>query len=391
MAKFVVHVDMDAFFASVETRDDPSLRSKPVIVGSDPKGGKGRGVVSACSYEARKFGIHSAMPISTAYRKCPQGVFLPVDMEKYSAASDEIYRILYSFTPDIEPVGIDEAFLDITGSYHLFGTPIDTCKLIKSRIKELTGLTASIGLAPSKIAAKIASDLRKPDGLVEVPPGGLAEFLRPLEVRKLWGLGPKAEEALKTIGVNTIGDLAGRPLEHIKEAIGSSADTFWNMANGRDDSELVFDREAKSISNEFTFDSDTSDQNIISGAIMGLSEKVAGRLRKGSLKAKTVTLKIRLTGFKTYTRSATASGHTNITDSLYNAAKELYNEFRFKKIRLVGIKVSGLSASECEKDMFAEYSDKKFKDIDSSVDKIRSKYGDHSICRASVIKGKRMI
>lgn len=384
--KFIIHVDMDAFFASVEIRDKPSLRGKPVIVGSDPKGGKGRGVVSACSYEARKLGIHSAMPISIAYRKCPHGVFLPVDMEKYLFASGEILKILYTFTPVIEPVGIDEAFLDITGSYHLFGSPLETCRLIKSKIKDITGLTASIGLAPSKIAAKIASDLGKPDGLLEVPEDGLAEFLRPLEVRRLWGLGPKAEEALNAIGIKTIGQLALRPVEHIRETIGSSAQTFWDMANGTDDSELELYREAKSISNEFTFDRDTKDQEVVSGAIMELSEKVAGRLRKEGLKAKTVTLKIRLTGFKTYTRSVTIAKHTNITDFLYNAAKELYNEFKGQKIRLVGVRVSGFSVGGAEKDLFTHSADRRLEDIESSVDRIRDKFGINSIYRASVKK-----
>jgi len=246
--KFIVHVDMDAFFASIEIRDDPRLRSKPVIVGSDPKLGKGRGVVSACSYEARKFGIHSAMPISIAYRKCPQGVFLPVNIKKYSAVSEDIYAIFRTFTPDIEPVGIDEAFLDITGSYYLFGTPIDTCKFIKSRIKERAGLTASVGLAPSKIAAKIASDLKKPDGFVEVPDGGVAEFLRPLDIRRLWGLGPKAEAALKEIGITTAGELAACPVKRITGILGESGRMFWKLANGIDESELVFERETQSMS-----------------------------------------------------------------------------------------------------------------------------------------------
>ncbi|MCX5679853.1 MAG: DNA polymerase IV [Candidatus Omnitrophica bacterium] len=388
---FIAHVDMDAFFASVETRDKPSLHLKPVIVGSDPKGGRGRGVVSACSYEARSFGIHSAMPISVAYRKCPHGVFIPVDMEKYSAASREIYEILHTFTPDIEPVGIDEAFLDITGSYHLFGTPLETCRLIKSKIKDLTGLTASIGLAPSKIAAKIASDLGKPDGLLEVPEGGLAEFLCPLEVQRLWGLGPKAEKALEAIGIKTIGELARRPIEHIRGAIGSQATDFWKIANGIDESELTIGREAKSISNEITFDSDTADRDVVFGALMDLSEKVAGRLRESALWAKTITLKIRLSGFKTYTRSVTASKPTNITNFLYNATKELYNEFKEQKIRLVGVRASSFSSGEVEKDLFTHAADRKLEDIESSVDKIRIKFGNNAIYRASIKKIKRTI
>ena len=175
--RYIVHVDMDAFFAAIEQRDNPSYRNKPVIVGADPKRGKGRGVVSTCSYEARKFGIHSAMPISTAYRKCPQGIFLPVDMEKYAQVSEEVCGVLCEFSPLVEPVGIDEAFLDITSSYHLFGSPRETCLRLKMRIKEETSLVASVGLAPAKMVAKIASDLKKPDGFVEVTQEGLFDFL----------------------------------------------------------------------------------------------------------------------------------------------------------------------------------------------------------------------
>ena len=189
--RYIIHVDMDAFFASIEQRDNPSLRGKPVIVGADPKKGRGRGVVSTSSYEAREFGIHSAMPISIAYQRCPYAAFLLPDMERYSEASRRIYRILYDFTPDIEPVGIDEAFLDITASYKIFGTPREAALLIKKRIKEETSLTASVGLAPTKMAAKIASDLEKPDGMVEVSREGLLDFLWPLEIRRLWGLGKK--------------------------------------------------------------------------------------------------------------------------------------------------------------------------------------------------------
>ncbi|MCX5715697.1 MAG: DNA polymerase IV [Candidatus Omnitrophica bacterium] len=201
MEKLIVHVDMDAFFAAIEQRDNPELRGRAVVVGADPKAGKGRGVVSTCSYEARRFGIHSAMPISAAYKRCPDAAYLPVDIPKYSRVSRQIYKILYEFTPDIEPVGIDEAFLDITGSFHLFKTPLNTCLLLKAGIKEKTGLTASLGLAPTKTAAKIASDLKKPDGMVEVKPEGLLDFLWPLEIRRLWGLGAKTEQILN--GMNS--------------------------------------------------------------------------------------------------------------------------------------------------------------------------------------------
>ena len=194
MPKYIVHVDMDAFFAAVEVRDDPALRGKPVIVGADPAAGFGRGVVATCSYEARKFGVHSAMPISRAWRLCPQGVYLRPDMKKYCRESKKIFDILTTFTPAVEMTGLDEAFLDITASFHLFGTPAQTCRKIKERIKKETGLTASIGLAPTKLAAKIASDLKKPDGFVVVEPDRLLDFLKPLDAARLWGVGKQTAE-----------------------------------------------------------------------------------------------------------------------------------------------------------------------------------------------------
>lgn len=312
--RFIVHVDMDAFFASVEQRDDKSLLSRPVIVGADPKGGKGRGVVSACSYEARKFGIHSAMPISEAYRLCPGGVFLPVDIDKYSKASGEIYDILYSFTPDIEPLGIDEAFLDITGSHHLFGGPVETCRRIKAKIKSETGLIASVGLAPNKTAAKIASDLEKPDGLVEVTGERLLEFLHPLPVGKLWGLGKKSSKALFDIGIRTIGELAKEQPRRIREILGKNGDVFQALARGIDDDPVEPGGDAKSVSNELTFDLDTARKDKVASALMYLSEKVSSRLREASIKCRTVTLKIRLEDFTTCTRSFTFQRATNLTD-----------------------------------------------------------------------------
>jgi len=214
--KYIAHIDMDAFFAAIEQRDNIGLRGKPVIIGADPKAGMGRGVVSTCSYEARRFGVCSAMPISTAYRKCSHGIFLPVDMKKYGAVSESIYEALYDFTPHVEPVSIDEAFLDISGSYRLFGTPQQTCLLIKECIKEKTGLTCSIGLAPTKMSAKIASDLKKPDGFVYVERERLLEFLWPLDISRIWGLGKKSEKILRAMSINSIGDIA---LKDVNELI----------------------------------------------------------------------------------------------------------------------------------------------------------------------------
>jgi nucleotidyltransferase/DNA polymerase involved in DNA repair len=383
---------MDAFFASVEQRDNPQYRAKPVVVGSDPKGGSGRGVVSTCSYEARKFGIHSAMPISIAYKKCPHAVFLPVDMEKYSAVSHEIYGILYGFTPDIEPISIDEAFLDITGSYRIFGTPLKTCMEIKSKIRQVTGLTASVGLAPTKMAAKIASDLKKPDGMVVVTEEGLLEFLRPLDVRKIWGLGPKCEEALNAIGIRTIGDLARTDVKALVKALGKTGADFWELANGIDGRPVEPSAEAKSVSNELTFDKDTADKVKIGSSIMWLCEKVSARLRDDGVKGRTITLKVRLEGFDTYTRAVTIAIATNLVDTIYQEARRLYDTFmsstpprvriKGRKVRLLGVKVSNLSDAAIKESLFDGYGDEKKECVHKAVDSIKHKFGGEAIFRA---------
>jgi len=376
---------MDAFFASIEERDRPALRGLPIVVGADPLGGKGRGVVSTCSYAARKYGIHSAMPISTAFRKCPDAVFLPVDIDKYSKVSGEIYEILYSFSPDIEPVSIDEAFLDITGSYHLFGAlPIDTCMLIKSRIKELTALTASVGLAPTKMAAKIASDIDKPDGLVAVTKEGLDGFLRSLEVRRIWGLGRKGEEALSRLGIRTIGELADSDPKRLTSLFGRNGAGFWRLAHGIDESKVEPAREAKSVSNETTFDVDTLEPQKIEGALLGLSERVSLRLRKAGLKARTITLKIRLEDFSTFTRAATIDNASNFIDILYRTVKTLHRNFdtKGKRIRLLGVRASNFCRAGFPDSLFSGPADNKCEATHRALDRIREKYGDSSIFMA---------
>ena len=378
---FIVHVDMDAFFASIEQRDCPCLRGKPVVVGADPKFGKGRGVVSTCSYEARKYGIQSAMPISVAFRKCPQAVFLPVNMKKYEGASALIYEILYSFSPDIEPISIDEAFLDITGSYHLFGTPFNTGKLIKAKIKKLTGLTASVGLAPTKMAAKIASDIDKPDGLVEVTREGLADFLRPLEVRRIWGLGKKCEDKLNSIGIRTIGDIAEKDPNKLIGIFGKVGLGFWQLAHGIDERVIELSGGAKSISNEITFDFDTIEHQKIEGTLLTLCEKVSGRLRAHSLKARTITLKIRLSDFSTFTRSITIKSATNFIDVLYGSVKVLYDEFNMKnkKIRLLGVKCANFCPHDFPDSLFNDSRDLKCEARHKALDRIKKRFGDSSI------------
>lgn len=376
MERRIVHVDMDAFFAAIEMRDDPALKGKPVIIGADPKGGRGRGVVSTCSYEARKFGVRSAMPISEAWRRCPQGVYLHPDFSKYEKTSGQIREVFYEFTPDLEQVSIDEAFLDITHSAHLFGGPLETCRRIKARVKEVTGLTCSVGLAPTKMAAKIASDLKKPDGLVEVRADDLKAFLAPLDISKLWGLGPKTAEALRARGINTVGELAADP--------GGLGGDLVRLAQGFDPREVREDPETKSVGNEVTFEKDTADEREIKGSLVALADKVSSRLREAGLKGRTVTLKLRLEGFETYTRARTLTLSTNYSDVIAREILELYSAFEkgLKKVRLLGVKVSGLMPAGEKESLFEEEGDARREKAHRAIDSIREKFGHSAIYRA---------
>ena len=381
----IFHLDLDAFFASVEQRDNPALRGKPVVVGADPKGGHGRGVVSTCSYEARKFGIHSAMPISIAYRLCPTAIFLPVNGKKYHQASQQVFQIMYDFTPDIEPISIDEAFLDMTGSCHLFGTPVEAARLLKERIKREVGLTASIGIAPVKMIAKIASDYGKPDGLLEILPGKVLEFLRPLAVERLWGVGPKTKEALAKLGIKTIGELAQLSQETLYQIFGESGLHLHNLANGLDPRAVQENDTIKSVSHEYTFDQDTSDQKQIEKILLDLSEQVSRRLRQAKLKGKTLTIKVRLEGFKTYTRAETLAERTNFSDVIYIKAKEHLKEFyqSGKKVRLIGVRVSNFDDLYVQESLFSMPGDDRREKIHQVLDRIKDKFGEDAIHRGS--------
>lgn len=374
---------MDAFFAAIEQRDDPSLRGRPVIVGADPKGGRGRGVVSTCSYEARKFGVRSAMPISEAWRRCPQGVFVHPDFHKYEEASGLIRKAFYEFTPDIEQVSIDEAFLDITRSAHLFGGPLETCRRIKARVKELTRLTCSVGMAPTKMAAKIASDLKKPDGLVVVESAGLRDFLAPLDISKLWGLGPKTAEVLRSRGINTVGELAAAEADELR-GLGSHGPELKRLALGEDAREVSEDGETKSVSNETTFERDTADEREIKASLVALADKVSSRLREGGFKGRTVTLKIRLEGFETYTRAHTLPLSTNYADVISKEALALYEAFGRgrRRVRLLGVKVSGLMPADERESLFENEGDDRREKAHKAIESIREKFGRSSIYRA---------
>ena len=382
--RFIVHVDMDAFFAAVEQRDNPSLSGCPVVIGADPKGGHGRGVVAACSYEARAFGLHSAMPISQAYQKCPQAVFLRGDHTKYGRESEKIFVILERFTPDLEPVSIDEAFLDITASYHLFGTPEETCRKIKAAIKAETGLTASIGLAPNKMTAKIASDIGKPDGLVVVTAEGLLAFLHPLPVGRLWGVGEKTRQAFERLGIKTIGDLARRDRAALVRDFGQAGDHVWRLANGLDPRDVAPIDEVKSVGNEHTFEEDIDDQGLMLDILMALSEHVSLRLRRAGLQGRTVTLKIRLAPFSTYTRASTLPEPTNFAENIFQSASEKLKAFGpKKKVRLLGVSVSNLASPVDEPGLFPgplPHAEKKEK-LHQALDKIKGKFGEEAIRR----------
>lgn len=341
------------------------------------------GVVSTCSYEARVYGVHSAQPISLAYRLCPHAVFLPVDGEKYHKVSEEIFKTLYDFTPDLQPLSIDEAFLDITGSYHLFKTPFVTAQAIKKRILEKVQLTCSIGLAPNKMVAKIASDFCKPNGLLEIKPDKIFEFLWPLPVEKLWGVGPKTKTLLSQLGIRTVGDLAKIPLPDLSARFGQFGKHLYELSHGIDDRSVETEEEIKSVSHEHTFERDTQNREEIDEVLLYLSEKVSRRLRKNDLKGKTLTVKIRLKGFQTYSRAHTFSGRTNFFEDIYHQAKTIFEEF-YKKgtaIRLIGVRLSNFDDPYVRESLFVLPSNEKKEKIHHAVDLIKDKFGETAIHR----------
>ncbi len=386
MTKTILHVDLDAFFAAVEQRDNPQWLGQPVVVGADPKAGAGRGVVSTCSYEARAFGIHSAMPISKAYQLCPSAIFVPPNFKKYNEASRAVFKIFYDFTPHIEALSIDEAFLDMTTSAHLFGGALLAAKRLKEKVRQDVGLTASVGIAPVKFVAKIASDLSKPDGLLEVAQTQVIEFLKPLKIERLWGVGPKTAEVLHACGIQTIGELAQISLEDLRDNFGESGEHLFNLAHGKDERDVVEETDIKSVSHEHTFDRDSNNIEEILAIMLSLSEQVSRRLRKYSLKGRTITVKIRLHGFQTYTRAQTLAERTNFTDVIFGTAKETLQKF-FKsgmKVRLIGVKVNNFEDDYIQESLFSAPDNERREKIHSAVDVIKTKFGEDAIVRGKV-------
>lgn len=379
----ILHVDMDAFYASVEQRDDPSLKGKPVVVGGRPNS---RGVVSAASYEARKYGVRSAMPIAEAARRCPSAIFLPVNGHKYREVSSQIREIFLTYTPMVEPLSLDEAFLDVTGSTSLFG-PADIIALtIKQRIQEELNLTASVGLACNKFLAKLASDLKKPDGFVVVQPDKVREFLDPLPVERIWGVGEKTAEQLHIHNVKTVQDLRRLELKFLTKLFGSAGSQLYHLAQGLDDRPVESERAVKSIGRETTFETDIADLDVLETTILKLALDVGRSLRKESLKAKTVTLKVRYADFRTLTRSRTMARATDLDDLIYQEACSLLHELSLKQpLRLIGVTTSNLTDQvENQLSLFEEPQSER-ENLTRVLDLVKEKYGEKSITRARLL------
>ncbi|MDP2982560.1 MAG: DNA polymerase IV [Candidatus Latescibacter sp.] len=380
----IIHVDMDCFFAAVEIKDNPDLAGKPVIVGALPGT---RGVVSACSYEARKYGIHSAMPVSQAYKRCPHGVFLPPRGYRYVEESEKIHDIFHYYTPLVESLSLDEAFLDISGSHLLFGSSVEIGREIKRRIRETTGLVASVGIAPTKFVAKIASDLEKPDGFVVVHEEEVLDFLRPLDARKMWGVGRVTWQKLEKLSLRTIGDIRDYPPEQMERIFGQQGIHFHNLSLGIDERSVnpVWDR--KQVGAEYTFDVDTGDMDEVERTILALSDKVASRLYRKGFRGRTVTLKLRDETFNTVTRSRTLSRAVMSGEDIYREARSLFRgeNLHGRKVRLVGISVSEFE-SENQISLFDEKTTERKEKVEEVIARVRDKFGKTAITRAALVK-----
>ncbi len=378
----IIHADLDAFYASVEVLDDPSLRGRPVIVGGGPNE---RGVVMAASYEAREYGVQSAMPLRTAGRRCPHGVFLPGRPDRYRDVSAQVMAIFASYTPLVEPISLDEAFLDVTASEAVLGDGPTIGRGIKKRVRDEVGLVVSVGVATNKLCAKVASDLRKPDALVVVPPGEEAAFLAPLPIRRLWGVGPQAQKALADYGVVTIGDLAALDRSALVRRFGKHGASLVDRAHGVDPDPVDDPDAAKSVSHEMTFDEDTADSDVLERTLLAMSEGVSGRLRHAGLKARTVTVKIRDSGFNTITRQRGLAEPSDMTEPIWQAALELARpEVRGKRIRLLGVAASAFGARE-QLGLFEGGDDRRRKLVEAA-DEVRERFGTRAITRARLLR-----
>jgi DNA polymerase-4 len=377
----IVHADLDAFYASVEVLDDPSLRGKPVIVGGGPNE---RGVVMAASYEARAFGVQSAMPLRTAGRRCPDGIFLPGRPDRYRELSEQVMAIFASYTPLVEPISLDEAFLDVSASTAVFGDGESIGRRIKDRVLAEVGLVVSVGVATNKLCAKVASDLRKPDALVIVPPGDEAAFLAPLPIRRLWGVGPKAQAALAEYGVTTIGQLAALPAGTLHRRFGQHGDDLGARARGIDRARVEPMQRPKSIGHEHTFGHDTIEMSRLEATLLDVAESVASRLRRHDLAAGSVQLKLRYEGFETLTRQARLPRQTRESEPLYAAALELLRKTLVagRGVRLIGL--TAINLTEAQQLTLFDASERTDR-LARSIDVVRERFGEEAITRARLL------
>ena len=374
MARTIMHIDLDAFFVSVEQALNPELQGKPVVVGGKPDR---RGVVASASYEARAFGLHAGMPLATACRLCPQAIFIEGSFPKYRDASHRFMAILADFSPFLEPVGLDEAYLDVTGFESIYGSIHQVAIAIKQRIKDELRLCASVGIASSKVVAKVASELSKPDGLLVVEAGKERYFLAPLPITKLPGIGKKTGQILKGLGIHAIGELSITPLSVLKSHFGVYGELLYRYANGIDDREVEAPGEAKSISRETTFGKDTKDGSLLKATLRYLSERVGTELRQRGKQAKCVTLKLRYADFTTITRRHTLRQSDNSDQTIFDSGLQLLKitlTAEKQPVRLIGIGVSNLVESGRQLDML-DASTRRREQLDRAIDRIRQKYG----------------
>lgn len=371
MRRWIMHVDMDAFFASVEQRDDPALQGKPVIVGGKSR----RSVVATASYEARAFGVHSAMPLSQARRLCPHGCFVAPRFEAYREASDAIHQVMLHYADAYEPISLDEAFLDISGMGNQYPTLGAIGRAIKEEIRSAVHLTASVGIAPNKFLAKMASDMKKPDGLCIIPYGREREVLAPLPVRRLWGVGEVTEKKLLAAGFRTIADIQEAPPEKLSALLGNQGTLLKDLSFGIDDRPVVSSRQVKSIGDESTYEYDLTDRSKIDREIAIHSDIVAQRLRRHDLAARTISLKIRFASFKTIMRSLSLEEGTNLQETIDSACQTLLSRIPLTEgIRLIGVTASNLGAPLSIPSLFSDEEDKRSRAA-KAMDSIQQKYG----------------
>jgi len=380
---------MDAFYASIEQRDNPVLRGKPVIVGAPPDA---RGVVSAASYEARRFGVRSAMPSREAYRRCPDGVFVRPRMAVYERESQHVMAILREFSPELEQISVDEAFLDITGTERLLGPPLDVAGAIGKAIRERRDITASIGIAPNKYLAKLASDMHKPDGITVVPEAQaeIEAWLAPLPAGKIWGVGKKTEAVLAGTGVRTVGDLQAYSRERLAELFGEWGQALHDLARGIDNREVQTEADAaRSISREHTFGSDTADREELERTLLSLSHEVAREARQTGMKGRTVVLIYRLSDFNKHTRRTTLAAATDLGKTLYEQALKLLAAIRpGTPVRLIGVGLTGFGEA-AQTELFGEERDARWQMSEKAVDRLAEKFGDEIVVRGREVEGRR--